>query len=501
MEANMGTPSKTQTSSGKIRKHSIFFSHKVNDKKVTYSLIDLLALHTENVEFFASEKITKGEEWMKVIADYLNRANFLVLVFTDPNENWGWCLYESGFFDALRRSRESSRRRIWCLHHASNLPPSPLRGLQTIPAIAEDVEQWLTELFEATGQTKVQYLKSIPKLAEKVCKLFSIDQRPIYSQRSIKIAANPKQLSADDLPDDAIVKGERLVMQELFGINADEKDWKSIKNQLEQFDNSSDVNVKTLKEMANAIYRVFKGAVVRPTMGIIFVGEGPKRYRPVLSSAKEVSKDQIECDIMFVEEAGGRLQNIPKPSEALLTAIRMAVRIRWEIVRPFASDVRGLAEDDPYKLRLDLQTCFNNIFLEAGFRANFSKTDLLDAFEPRDKRKLRDIIKKWNEAYPKIWSGIGFKNMKETFGEGPKGPMAPETFGEVPRGPMTPEDVSLLETALHEIEKLNRDFLAMAAARGELMIQSELRTKFGIDPEPEKSGASNLRLDEFVAAH
>ena len=36
---------------------------------------------------------------------------------------------------------------------------------------------------------------------------------------------------------------------------------------------------------------------------------------------------------------------------------------------------------------------------------------------------------------------------------------------------MTPEDLSLLEfQALQEVERLNCDFLAMAVARGELLI-------------------------------
>jgi hypothetical protein len=41
---------------------------------------------------------------------------------------------------------------------------------------------------------------------------------------------------------------------------------------------------------------------------------------------------------------------------------------------------------------------------------------------------------------------------------------------------MSEEDLSLLEAGLQGVEKVNRDFLAMAVARGELLIQNELRT-------------------------
>jgi hypothetical protein len=153
MDENMQTPSGTDSHN----EYSVFFSHKVNDERVTSSLIELLDRHTKNVGFFISEKIKKGSPWRKAIIEHLNRANFLVLVFTDPNEDWGWCLYESGFFDAL--SQVSKSRRIWCLHNASTSPPSPIADLQSVPAKNKAVEQWLTELFTETKQTKDPFWK------------------------------------------------------------------------------------------------------------------------------------------------------------------------------------------------------------------------------------------------------------------------------------------------------------------------------------------------------
>jgi hypothetical protein len=447
--------------------YSVFVSHKANDEGVTNLLIDLLARHTEHVDFIISENIEKGKDWRRDIADALSRANFLVLLFTDPNENWGWCFYESGYFDALSQVLKSSGKLIWCLHHALTPPPSPLAGLQAIKATEnEDVEKWLKQLFKNTEQTKPQFLNAIPELAEEICELFSIDQKPIFSERSIKITTNRSLLSPDDLPDNATVEGDDRLMAELFGTYDKKIDWKSIKERFRSFDNSVDVNLATLREISAAMYYISKRTVFHAIQGIIFVDEGPKRYRPILSRVKEKTKDQIDCDVMFVEASGGQLQNIRKPAEALLTAIRMAVRIRWEIVRPFASDVRTQARLNPRRLRTNLKTCFNNVFLEAGFRENFSEQDLVDAFDAPDKERLLNIMEKWKETCQKFWRGLGFADMKET-------------FGEVSAEGMTDEEISLLESALQEIESLNRDFLAMASARGQLLIQNELRTKIG----------------------
>jgi TIR domain len=476
----MRTPSRatslSKTTPRPRPEYSVFFSHKVNDEGVTRSLIKLLSRHTENVRFSISEQITRGSPWRKSIAQQLTDAKFLVLVFTDPHANWGWCLYESGFFDALSQVSKPSSR-IWCLHHAATSPPSPLADLQSIPAKTQDVEQWLRELFKETEQTKSEFIDDIPTLAEEICRLFSVDQKPLYSQRFVKIKANSALISPDDLHGDAVVEGDNQLMSEVFGTFNQKTNWHAVKEHFRTFRNSSDVNITTLKEISNAIYCVAKHAIVRPIQGIVFVAQGPKRYRPILSTAKQVTEDEIECDIMFVEEAGGHLQNIPKSSEALLTAIRMATRIRWEIVRPFAPNVRCLARADARQLRVDLQTCLNNVFLEAGFRGNFSTTDLLNAFDDSDKDKLLDIVEKWNDTYPKIWRGIGFTDTRET-------------FGEAPDGPMTPQDVLLLRAALQELEILNRDFLSMAVARGQLLIQRELRANIGIDPD--EAGASGV---------
>src|SRR5262249_44348540 len=154
-------------------------------------------------------------------------------------------------------------------------------------------------------------------------------------------------------------------MGELFGNYNAEIDWKSLKERFRRFPDSAEVNLNTLKEISRTIYSICNHSIVHPAQGVLFVEQGPKRYRPVLIRAQDINQDQVDCEIMLVEEVGGQLQNIGKPFGALLTAVRMALRIRWEIVRPFSSNVRTLARLNSQKLRFDLQTCFNNIFLEA----------------------------------------------------------------------------------------------------------------------------------------
>jgi hypothetical protein len=216
--------------------YTMFFSHKVNDKVVTNDLIKLLTQHTKNIDFFVSENIEKGTPWRPAIAKNLDASSFLVLVFTDPDEDWGWCLYETGFFDGLRHLSSSKQRRICCLHHDSAAPPSPIADLQTIRANENDVKQWLRELFTHTQQEGVRF-ESLQELTKQICMLFAIEQKPVYSQQSIRITTDGSSLtSPDDLPGNTKIKGDERLLLELFNIYKEKTDWETIKA---QFDNTN----------------------------------------------------------------------------------------------------------------------------------------------------------------------------------------------------------------------------------------------------------------------
>jgi hypothetical protein len=266
------------------------------------------------------------------------------------------------------------------------------------------------------------------------------------------------------LPSDATIDGDEWLIQELFGIGKERINWGSAKEQFSKFPNSSDANFISLKEMSRCIYNICNNNTVVPVQGTIFVGQGPKRYRPVIYRAKELSQDSIGCEVLLIEEAGGQLQNVDKSLGALLTSIRIGVRIRWEIVRPFVSNLRWLAKNNAHKLRFDLQTCFNNIFLEAEFRGIYNEQDVLNAFESgsRDKQKISEIMEKWKEIYPEIWQSIGFPNVNET-------------FGHTSDQPFVDTDLTLLENGLVSLEKLNREFLDVAVVRAAALIQGDLR--------------------------
>jgi TIR domain len=139
------------TSATSPAQYTVFISHRTKDKHVAHSIKKLLAEHTVNIDYFVSEEIEKSDRWRQTIIEQLHNSHFLILVFTDPDENWHWCLYETGFFDALTQLADQSRR-IYCLHHPDIEPPAPIADLRRVIGKRERVRCRRDRADRARGQ-------------------------------------------------------------------------------------------------------------------------------------------------------------------------------------------------------------------------------------------------------------------------------------------------------------------------------------------------------------
>jgi hypothetical protein len=123
---------------------NIFLSHKLGQhfEQNARRVAGALALFGgQNVRVTYSANFERGEEWEPKIREGLAKANWLILLYTGPNVEWDWCLYETGFFRALMEDAKSGRseRRLICLHDPRHPVPAPLRGLVSVPATEDKV--------------------------------------------------------------------------------------------------------------------------------------------------------------------------------------------------------------------------------------------------------------------------------------------------------------------------------------------------------------------------
>ncbi len=130
----------------------IFVSHKSNDIKLVQSIVKILKSEMDNVEFFLSEEIEKGDVWRNEVINKLKEATCFLLVYTDSSFDWSWCLYEAILFDELVSSRDPENRKLYCIHYLGTPPPDPLQKLQTIASSNDDISKWLASFYKTTKQ-------------------------------------------------------------------------------------------------------------------------------------------------------------------------------------------------------------------------------------------------------------------------------------------------------------------------------------------------------------
>jgi hypothetical protein len=101
--------------------------------------------------FISPKRCQKGADWYKWIKDRLVESRMLLLLFTDNTGPWDWCLYEAGLFTQW----DDDQRRIICLHTGRH-PPAPLKHLQLVPALREEIALFLRQLLVETELTGLQ---------------------------------------------------------------------------------------------------------------------------------------------------------------------------------------------------------------------------------------------------------------------------------------------------------------------------------------------------------
>jgi len=139
----------------------VFISHKSKDKDAALKLKDLLTSAINGLQVFAScdaADLRVGEEWNTKIHEALTRAYWMILLYTDPSDNWDWCLYECGFHALKIHNQEldppadGKRYKMTVLCPEGVTPPAPLTRWQFAGAHTESLETLLTDLQSAFGE-------------------------------------------------------------------------------------------------------------------------------------------------------------------------------------------------------------------------------------------------------------------------------------------------------------------------------------------------------------
>src|SRR4030095_5403636 len=163
-------------------KFCVCVSHKHDDHKCAVTVkTELERLGgSGRIECFVSgSDLFAGSDWATKIRAPLLKSHLLVLLFTEPSQNWDWCLYEAGLFSSLGAAEDLS---VVCLYHPQGASPRPLSNLQGVLVQDDAVQRFLNQLCKETWRIAREWrlgalvpevsCESIKEASDKIIKAF-----------------------------------------------------------------------------------------------------------------------------------------------------------------------------------------------------------------------------------------------------------------------------------------------------------------------------------------
>jgi hypothetical protein len=410
----------------------IFFSYKGKDEAAAVRIVNLLRKWsarklriTYQADF--TEQIV-GKEWRKWIHDSIDKANWFILLLPDPSDDWDWCLFETGLFEAKQLSGD----RLICIHHPKTDVPDQITVYQAVAAEPERVKAFLKMLYTEPNAipgfpaiNDALEPRDIANIAQEIVDAILPPRKGRFHQIfepwvAIRTDRACEFKSKDDL-DSAIVEDANDEALRLFDFGVPPQTWGELWSGLPKGTAGEDNGWR--EELFHVIRRIASGRRFDPIQ-TVFQTKFGKMYRPVVHGIDRfgdrvgpIEKYHITFteDVRAVDRSG-----MPGNLYDFATVMRFAFRFRWEILERFTKE--PLTEDDVERVKsafertetdwkssarqmkdADLtrlfpqgasRDAFVKLLRESALIRNPERTGKLDvAIEQKDGKKIQEILK------------------------------------------------------------------------------------------------------------
>ena len=277
-----------------------------------------------------------GQDYKSEIEAATKAAHWFVILVSDSRELSGWCMYETGLFRASTTSRRMER--LICLRHPSATPPSAIDGYQSVVGDAAQLQRFLDGLFRQPnplpGWDALDPAlddAAIELAATRIVQALRPPRRPVQFNPIVTLVVNhPQALASPDQLGDCVVETDRLTAR-LFGKAEPPARWGALLSSLSGRGQWQHELVAVLrKAAAGDIFRQLSGSFESP--------QGGQVLRPVLQAMEHDGLGgEYRFQLCFLEDLGRATDaGLALPTQALLTAVRLHNRMRWELVERFA---------------------------------------------------------------------------------------------------------------------------------------------------------------------
>jgi hypothetical protein len=395
---------------------TIFISHKAEDAALARSIKKIMEVYAAGrLIFHISEEMPKGTDWYKWIKDRLVESRMLLLLFTDNDAPWDWCLYEAGLFTQW----DDDKRRIICLHSGQH-PPAPLRHLQSVPAVGEEIALLLRQLLVETELTGLQsplnaMLASNPaelkRAADKIAKAMRRETvRQEYFTKYILINVDRATRLAEGIPNDALIESDADSLA-LFNKKIGKWTWEDLVGSGEE-----GLDRRWIGELNRAVRQASSRSLVDPIFATLRVRQTGRSYRPILHRMATKSDGNQQFTVLFVEDLSWGMMGVRSKLPTLLVALIMIVRFRFEVIERYARQTieqyHGMSEE---AICLEIKQSIVNIELEAESHGLLDVSAFLDAFDlEQDRETVKALFDSWHDLRPNLFEVLERGRLKDT---------------------------------------------------------------------------------------
>ena len=405
----------------------VFVSHKSSNAKLANDIIETLQLGTMGVEFFLSEKVPPGENWRADIVRQLKSADCMLLLYLDPDQDWGWCLFEAGLFSA-HRSREGERP-LFCIQYPGAQPPDPLSDIQTTSATLDGMKTFLEAFYLTTKQTTPETWANSDLIASRLVSLLENAKPKKYDTTNLRpsVLLYPAWAAADQpdwrplkVPKNLPLERSQVVIENqksvfLLGFNTDPQKMNVVDFLTRLDTDGSEVKRPWMVKFLESLQSTLEGRMTEQHV-VYFRSMMGNILRPIIESVK-TSDDGSECvcRVVFVDAFAPPSPSNPSRMQLLANGLRLAVRMRLEVLDKYRGAMareraRLVQSKDPaealsklHPLGARVLEIIRTIVLEAelqGSNLNAPPANLFnnDA-EQAAYEKTRDRFRSWLEDF------------------------------------------------------------------------------------------------------
>jgi hypothetical protein len=380
---------------------SVFFSYKKKDQAAAEAIVGALReISAGKLQITYQADFPKdclGKKWRVRIRQEIHHANWFILLFPDPSDDWDWCLFETGLFE----SRFTSGDSLICIHHPDTRIPNPIEGYQAVSATIPEVEGFLTDVCKKDnplfGLDPINPYVTESRIQDCAKRIVNAIRPPkscivhnIYEPWiSLKVSNLPEMCKKSDL-DDALLLHANKEALDLFDFEQKPKTWGDLILSLSEV-NGNAMNDRWQEELFHVIKKISDGRKFKPVQAV-FLAKDSKLFRPVIYAVDRCRLDGaiVSYQITFSEEIGAvDASSIPKDLSVLASYLRFAFRFRWEILEKYTG--RKLSEKDAERL----ENTIERIRTDANSRGLVGIDAILPLFDPEQTQRIKNIHHSW----------------------------------------------------------------------------------------------------------